>query len=544
VENARPNFVDVNVDGKKASENEFMVQLYSCAACRRPLLSNGMIQPCICLLCVKHRRQILIGYWAGSSIELEGDGFTRVTLINPPWALEEHFKRFENVASVQQPLGLAYLAAALEKNEHEVNIIDSAVLNYTDDQIISEVRRQSPDVIGITCVTPSYRRTLDLAAKLKKELELPILIGGPHVTSVAEETMRNRCFDIAVLGEGDLSIIELVDTIQGKGDLSRVEGIAYRRESELVTTPPRPYVEDLDSLPFPARSLLPHLSKYKPTPSAYRSLPQATMITSRGCPYHCAFCDRSVFGNRYRARTAQNVVDEMELLINDYGVREIRFWDDTFNIDQQRVLAICEEILKRKLDVTWTCLGRVNHMNENILETMAKAGCWQVDYGIESGSQVILNRIMKGQTLEMVERVVAMTHKAGIGVRGFFMLGLPGETESTMKDTIRFAKSLDLTSAVFHITTPFPGTELFKIATGTGELRLDASYDEYMLGFSEDIPYVPRGLTAQRMKDFQNIAYREFYFRPSFLVKRILEIRSLRDVQRYTGAFFMVNRLG
>ncbi len=182
-------------------------------------------------------------------------------------------------------------------------------------------------------------------------------------------------------------------------------------------------------------------------------------------------------------------------------------------------------------------------MTEAILQAMAKAGCWQVDYGIESGNQEILNGIMKGQSLDLVQRVVKMTRKAGIGVRGFFMLGLPGETEKTMRETIEFAKSLDLASAVFHITTPFPGTELFKIATATGELRSNASYDEYMLGFSEDVPYVPNGLTAQCVKDFSKIAYREFYFRPSFLVRRILEIRNLSDVQRYTGAFFTMNRL-
>jgi len=457
--------------------------------------------------------------------------------------LEEHFKRFENVASIQQPLGLAYLAAALEMNRHDVKIIDAAVLNYGDEQIVSETRLHAPDIIGITCVTPSYYSTLNLAKRLKKEFDLPILIGGPHATAVTEETMRNDCFDVAVRGEGDFTVAQLADAVQNNGVLSGVNGIAYRHEGQLIKTPPRPYIDDLDSLPFPARNLLPGLSKYKPTPSAYRNLPQATMITSRGCPYHCAFCDRSIFGNRYRARTARNVVDEMELLVTEYGAREIRFWDDTFNIDQQRVLAICEEILKRKLDVTWTCLGRVNHMNEPLLEAMAKAGCWQVDYGIESGNQAILNGIMKGQTLDMVQRIVAMTHEAGIGVRGFFMLGLPGETESTMRDTIRFAKNLDLTSAVFHITTPFPGTELFKIATETRELRSDATYDEYMLGFSEDVPYVPSGLTAQCVKDFQNIAYREFYFRASFLAKRILEIRNLKDVQRYAGAFFMVNKL-
>ena len=457
--------------------------------------------------------------------------------------LEQHFKRFENVASIQQPLGLAYLAAALEKNEHEVTVIDAGVLNYTYEQIASEIRLHGPDIIGITCVTPSYTKTLNLATRLKKEFDLPILIGGPHVTSVTEETMRSDCFDIAVVGEGDFTVVHLADTLQDGGDLSRVEGIAYRHEGELIRTAPRPYIENLDALPFPARHLLPQLSEYKPTPSAYKNLPQATMITSRGCPYRCAFCDRSVFGNRYRSRTARNVVDEMELLITKYGAKEIRFWDDTFNVDQYRVIAICEEILRRKLDVTWTCLGRINHMNETILEAMAKAGCWQVDYGIESGNQEILNGITKGQTLDMVRKVVKMTNEVGIGVRGFFMLGLPEETEATMNDTIGFAKSLNLTSAVFHITTPFPGTELFKIASDSGELRSDASYDEYMLGFSEDVPYVPSGLTAQRVKNFQSTAYREFYFRPRFLVKRILEIRSLKDVQRYAEAFLMVNRL-
>ncbi len=424
-----------------------------------------------------------------------------------------------------------------------MNIIDAPALNYGAEETIRETRAHRPDLIGITSATPSYRKTLDLATKLKREFDSPILIGGPHVTALPEETMRNDCFDIAILGEGETTVTELVDTVRKGEDLSKVKGIAYRQEMGLMKTSPRPFVEDLDSLPFPARHLLPPLGQYKPTPSAYRHIPQATMITSRGCPYRCAFCDHSVFGNRYRARTAGNVVDEIDLLMNRYGAKEIRFWDDTFNIDQTRVITICQEIRERKIDVAWTCLGRINHMNQTLLDAMAKAGCWQVDYGIESGNQEILNGITKGQTLEMVRRVVTMTLKAGIGVRGFFMLGLPGETEANMKDTIRFAKSLDLTSAVFHITTPFPGTELFKIATASGELRSDASYDEYMLGFSEDVPYVPHGLTAQRVKDMRNTAYREFYFRPSFLVKRLLEIRSLKDIKRNVGGFFAVNRL-
>jgi len=445
--------------------------------------------------------------------------------------------------SVQQPLGLAYLAAVLERDGHKVKVIDAAVLNLTDEQIASEVRQFDSHLIGITTLTPRYRIALSLAAKLKEELGLPILIGGSHVTALPEETMRNKCFDFAAMGEGETTIADLVQAIENNQDISNVKGIVYRDRDKIVMTESRPLIDDLDTIPFPARDLLPPLGRYRPSPASCKRLPQATMMTSRGCPYRCAFCDRSVFGNHARTRTARNVVDEMELLIAKYGAREIRFWDDIFNINQQRVIGICEEVLSRKLDVPWTCLARANHMNAQVLDAMAKAGCWQVDYGIESGNQTILNGIMKGQTLDQVERVVKMTRKAGIGVRGFFMLALPGETESTMRDTIRFAKRLDLTSAVFHVTTPFPGTDLFNIARESGELRSDVSYDTYMLGFSEDIPYVPKGLTAQGIKDIERTAYWEFYLRPSFLMKRFLEIRSLTDVQRYAHAFLTVNRL-
>jgi anaerobic magnesium-protoporphyrin IX monomethyl ester cyclase len=446
--------------------------------------------------------------------------------------------------SVQQPLGLAYLAAVLQNTGHKVNLIDAAVSNLTDERIVDEVRRFHPDLIGITTLTPRYRIALALATKFKQELAIPILIGGSHVTALPDETMRNRCFDFAVLGEGEATIVDLAETIEKNRDLSKVKGIAYRDDGRIVMTESRPLIGNLDTIPFPERDLLPPLSEYRPSPAACKRLPQATMMTSRGCPYRCAFCDRSVFGNLARTRTARNVVDEMELLVTRFGAREIRFWDDIFNIDQRRVLDICEELLSRKLDVPWNCLARISRMNANVLKAMAKAGCWQVDYGIESGNQAILNGIMKGQTLEQVERVVKMTRRAGIAVRGFFMLGLPGEDESTMRDTIRFAKRLDLTSAVFHITTPFPGTALFEIAKESGELRSEVNYDEYMLGFSEDVPYVPKGLTAERIKEIQRNAYWQFYFRPSFLLKRALETRSFLDVQRYAHGFLTVNRMG
>jgi len=267
------------------------------------------------------------------------------------------------------------------------------------------------------------------------------------------------------------------------------------------------------------------------------------MITSRGCPYNCTFCDRSVFGSTYRARSATNVVDEMEMLVEKHGAKEIRFWDDTFNIDARRVVQICEEIRARGIDVPWTCLGRINRMNTEVLRAMAESGCWQVDYGIESGNQQLLDGIRKGLTLEMIRTVTKMTREAGIRMRGFFMLGLPGETQETMTQTIEFAKRLSLSAAVFHVTTPFPGTDLYKMVLESGELDLKASWDDYSIFSSEASPYVPKGLTHETIKHYQTEAYHAFYMRLGFVLRQVLGIRSLSDIRRYMTGLAVVRNL-
>ncbi|MGB9022701.1 MAG: radical SAM protein, partial [Candidatus Bathyarchaeia archaeon] len=365
----------------------------------------------------------------------------------------------------------------------------------------------------------------------------------PHVTALPEETLQNSCFDIGVVGEGELTMVELVDKLQSGQSLDNVRGIVYRERGRVRRNPARPYIVDLDSVPFPARHLLSPLDVYRPTPSAHRCLPQATMITSRGCPYNCTFCDRSVFGSAYRTRSARNVVDEMEMLVEKHGAKEIRFWDDTFNIDARRVIQICEEIRARGIDMPWTCLGRVNHMNVEVLRAMAESGCWQVDYGIESGNQRLLDGIAKGITLDMIRTVAKMTGRAGIKMRGFFMLGLPGETEETMRQTIEFAKTLDLSAAVFHITTPFPGTKLYETVLESGELDPKTSWDNYSIFSSEASPYIPKGLSRETIKQYQTEAYRSFYIRLSFILRQVLGIRSLSDIRRYMTGLSVVRHL-
>ncbi|MEM1995068.1 MAG: radical SAM protein [Nitrososphaerales archaeon] len=464
-------------------------------------------------------------------------------LVNPPFTLSECFRGFARVGSIQQPLGLAYVAAVLEEAGYNVKIIDSPVLGLSLQETVETVIRMRPDVVGITATTPTFNRAISLAESLKKVADIPLVIGGPHSTTLPDETLALSCFDIAIIGEGEYTMLELLKCLQKGTPLHEVKGIAFKERGQIVKTPPRAYIDDLDALPFPARHLLPPLKYYHPTPSAYRSLPQATMITSRGCPYQCTFCDRSVFGNKYRARSPKNVVDEVEELVYEYRAKEVRFWDDTFNINRKRVLEICREMLMRRLDISWTCLCRANLVDEEMLREMAKAGCWQVEYGIESGNEELLKKIGKGITLQQIKGAVEKTKAAGMKARGFFMLGLPGETEQTLRQTISFARSLKLDAAVFHITIPFPGTDLYLSAVSSGELRTDLNYQYYLMFGSDEVPYIPKGLTKEVLLKYRSIAYKSFYLRLSYMLEQLASARSLKDLFRYLLGFITLARI-
>ncbi len=446
-----------------------------------------------------------------------------------------------DIATINQSLGLAYLAAVLEKESIPVQILDSPVFNWKPKDLIAKVKKIKPRFIGLTATTEEFDLVLKLAKNLKKHFpKIIIIIGGPHVTVTALQTMKHRCFDIAVIGEGEKTIVKLAEMlIRGKTNFKKIKGLAFRQNGKVYLTPPRPYINNLNSIPFPARHLLPSLNKYRPTPGSYKNLPVGTILTSRGCPFHCTFCARNVFGNQIRFRDPENVVDEIEMLVKNYGAREIRIWDDTFNLKPERVVAICKGIIKRKLLITWTCQARVNFINRQMLLWMKKAGCWQIAYGIESGNQETLNRIKKGITLKMVERAVKATKNAGIEVKGFFMLGLPGDTERTMRETINFAKRLDLDLATFSITVPFPGTELFSLISRTDEFK-KVSYRNYRPYEKTILPYVPKGLTTNTIISYQKKAYREFYFRPKIFIQEILKIRNLVLLRNKISGFFSI----
>lgn len=455
----------------------------------------------------------------------------RAVLINAPIDPTAIYGKIKSIGNYVLPLGIAYLAAVLEQAGHKIKVIDALVENYSADEIVAITKSFQPDFVGFTSETVKIYSTTLLAQKMKQALDVPILLGGAHMTAIPEDAVMNDCFDVGVLGEGELTLMELVGRME-KGlpikDRS-IKGIAFKENGKVVITEPRPFIQNLDELPFPARHLFPALDVYKPTPASCKQTPLGTLITSRGCPYRCVFCDRKIFGRTFRARSPKGIVDEVEVLRDKFGAKEIKFWDDTMNANKERIIGICKEMIARKIDLPWSCLGRINNMDEEILGWMKKAGCWQIAYGIESGNDQILKNAMKDLTTDMVRKGVEMTRKAGILPRGFFMLGLPGETTKTMQDTIDFAKSLPLDQASFYITTIYPGTQLYQMSLESGEGR-KLSWDKYSCVNPDDLTYIPKGLTPELLKEYQAKAYRTFYMRPGYVLQKLLEIRSFEQV--------------
>jgi len=290
----------------------------------------------------------------------------KTVLVHPPFGLDElagESASMKAVMNVIPPLGICYIAAVLENNGKDVGIIDCTPLEMSHAELLSELEKKKPDVVGISSTTPAYESTLKTAALIRERLpETKIVIGGVHVTALPEDTLSCELFDVGVLGEGELTFLELVSHLEEKGfrNLSEIRGIVYREGKKIVKTGKREFIKDLDSLPFPARHLISPISKYHPTPASYKRLPHADLMTSRGCPTLCTFCDRAVFGCSYRGRSAENVVAEVEELISKYGVRDIKFFDDTFTLDRRRLDRIIKLFRERGIDLPWSCLTKVN----------------------------------------------------------------------------------------------------------------------------------------------------------------------------------------
>jgi anaerobic magnesium-protoporphyrin IX monomethyl ester cyclase len=431
----------------------------------------------------------------------------------------------------QPPMGLALIAAVLEKAGYPVTIIDANALNLSQESIIEQVK--GADIIGLTAMTPSINITLETARHLKQAYpEVPVILGGAHATLLPEETLANAPgIDIIIRGEGEEIILELLHALESEHPLNEISGISFRKNGKIVSNRPASGIIDLNKLPFPAYHLLP-VHQYKPHPPHGRASPFAVMITSRGCPYNCAYCSKPIFGKTFRAQTAERVIEEIIYYQKQYGIKELAFYDDVFTLDKKRTHDIADGIIKKGIKLLWSCETRVNLVDKELLRHMKQAGCYSVSYGIESGSPDVLKAIDKGITLEQVSQAVRWTREAGIQAIGYFMIGSPGETPETIRQTINFAKKLKLDYVQFAVTTPFPGTRLYEIYLNEGN-SADIPWESFVYaGTGKGLSpiFESEKLSREDIQRWAGRAYREFYLRPSYAWQRLVQIRSFGDL--------------
>ena len=456
----------------------------------------------------------------------------KITLVNPP----------QSTRYPQPPIGLALIGAILEKEGYPVKILDANATGLMPEEVSKAI--PDADIVGITAMTPTIGTALRIAHHLKKDRPgLKIIIGGPHVTLLPEETLASsNDIDVIVRGEGDETVIELLRAIEIGGSLNNIGGISYKADGKIIHTSDRTSYTDMDSLPYPAYHLLPW-KKYQPHPPHGRQMPFGAMVTSRGCPYRCAYCSKPVFGSKFRAQSPERVVEEMTYLHQKFGVKEIAFYDDSFTLDKKRVHAIADKIMEKGLKIAWTCETRVNLVDKELLHHMKQAGCYSVAYGIESASPEIIKTLQKDITLEQVETAVRDSRGVGLLVIGYFMLGSPGDTPETIRQTIEFAKKLKVDFAQFSVTTPFPGTELYDIYMR--DRKENIAWEKFVYA-GTDNPATPvfesDKLSRQDLQSWTSRAYREFYLRPAYVWQRLRRCTSWGEIKMNFKGFGMLLR--
>ena len=432
------------------------------------------------------------------------------------------------INSVTPPMGLAMLSAVLESAGHGTDIVDAYAENLDDDQILSAVAHDT-DIIGITATTSEIDGAVDLSRTVRNHFpEKKILMGGVHPTVFHESLVADGVCDMVIRGEGEKAILRLA---RG-APLKDIPNLTWKSaDGEVVVNRGGDEFMPIDELPMPSYHKLP-MRKYRSAIGAAKRSPSIGMITSRGCPGKCTFCYSGMFGKKIRFLTAENICRQILHLQSAYGIREISFYDDTFTANLKRIERLCDLLLANRVDITWSCFARVDSVKPAILKRMKEAGCHQIMYGFETTDEGILRAINKKTGTARYADVVSWTRDAGIDIRGAFMLGSPGETEASMEATIEYAKKIDIRYAIFNITTPFPGTALFDWASGHGYLghRRWAEYD-----LSHAILNLPTISPAAVQSGYQK-AYRDFYFRKSYILSHLLSIRTVDNLKIHAAA--------
>ncbi len=457
----------------------------------------------------------------------------KVLLVNPP-QLNLITNNIPSVVDEERgynpPLGILYVAAyARENTPHEIKVIDAVVEELGYPELKSRIALEKPDVVGITATTFTLVDACE-TARLVKEIdkEIKVVMGGPHPYIYPEETINLPGVDFLALGEGEEVFSALVNNLHNPAALRKTRGLVFKHNGEIINTGNPPLIEDLGSLPFPARDLTPYRKYYS---LIAKTQPVTTMITSRGCPFRCLFCDRPHLGKRFRPRPAVNVVDEMEQCVG-LGIREFLIYDDTFTVKKERVSEICREITERGLKVGWDVRARVDTITPEMLKAMKDAGCERIHYGVEAGSPEVIKTLRKGITIEQVRRAFRETKDAGISILAYFMIGSPGETRAQMEESLRLAGELSPDYLHLAITTPFPETDLYRMGFERGVLK-----DDYWREFAKTpkAGFTPKVwdeyLDREELVELLHRGYKDFYLRPGYIWKGIKGLKSFSELK-------------
>jgi len=469
----------------------------------------------------------------------------RVLLINPPSESEiigNNPPIIEEERGYNPPLGLLYLAGYLEKfTDYSVEVLDTQVEELSYPEIENIVREKQPEVVGVIAMTftlVDVVKTVKLIKSVNKNIR--VVLGGPHVYIFPNETINLEGVDYLVLGEGEEVLKDLLDHMDDYKRLKSIKGLVFKENGGIVNTGPRSLIKNLDVLPFPARHLVPS--------EKYRSLvlsrtPITTIFTSRGCPYRCTFCARPHLGKKFRARSAQNVVDEMEECTK-MGIYGFLVYDDTFTVNKRRVIEICDELRKRKLDVEWDIRARVDTVDEEVLKSLKMAGCRGIHYGVEAGTERILEVLDKRIEISRTREIFLLTEKSKISTLGYFMIGNPRETREDIFETIKLMKELDPDYVHVTIFTPFPATKIY-----LDGLESEIIEKDYWKDFSQDPtpdfvpPHWGEHFTRDELVELLAFAYRNFYTRPSYIMKNLVKTKSFGELKRKIKAGVKVLKL-
>lgn len=456
-----------------------------------------------------------------------------ILLVNPSLTRERigHYNdKVEKIRGIYPSLGLLYIAAVLEQEGHHIEVIDMDIEIDAQNKIISSLARLKPEILCIHVMTWTFHQANEIA-KLARNI-LPsvcVIAGGAAITSAPEVIMKYSMFDYGVIGEGEKTILELMHALNSKDNTGKIPGIIYRENGQIILSSQRTLIETLDSIPNPARHLV-NLNLYSDVLSKERAC--ATMITSRGCPYSCIYCDRrNRMGNKWRSFSNHRIIDEMQELKDRYGIKEIMFFDDEFIIDHNRAIEFCNLLLEKKLEILWECRTRVDLIDRELLKIMKKAGCYRIRFGFESGDDKILKILKKGITVKQSLECANIVKKSGIEIFGYFMFGCPEETEKDIQKTIELAFAIDPDFAVFSKVILIPGSELFEWAVSQKLIAADY-WERFIAGDIVDTApsLSSKELPEERVNQIIKEINKKFYFRSKFMLRKLSKIKSISQL--------------